>query len=78
MSIMSNANYHTFHKTHKAEKRVMSKNDVEAEILNLSTMILLGKATEKEIETVCKLASEHDCIAFLHAEVKSISDILTS
>ncbi len=53
-----------------------TKTEVEAMIYNMSGSILLGKTTEKEIETVVKLAKEHDLLPLVAKEFGDIHRIL--
>ena len=55
-----------------------TKKEVEAMICNMSGSILLGNATEKEIEKVVNLAKEHDLLPLVHQEFSETSGFLRS
>ena len=54
------------------------QEEIEAEILLLSSNILMGKASEKDIKRVTKLAIDNDCQDILKREFTSIQKTLTA
>ena len=54
----------------------MTDEDVKAEILNLSGMILAGKASREGIGRVTGLAKEHGLMSFLADEFKDIDSTI--
>lgn len=54
-----------------------SKDEIKAEVLNLSASILLGEVDKSEIERVSKLAIDSNLSDFLRDEFRSISKTIT-
>ena len=58
-------------------KTVVTKTEVEAEILNLGAMILMGKVTTEDLERVTKLAQDNKMLKRLGEELSHCQLILT-